>query len=73
MKLIKIKQLEEERNSLKEKEKLRSNDKKRLKEIEEEILPLKTFLEDAQKQRDALKKEIGMCFFYLHYNYTCLV
>jgi hypothetical protein len=63
VKLIKVKQLEEERNSLKEKERLQSKDKKRLKEIEEEILPLKTFLEDAQKQRDALKKEIGMYFF----------
>lgn len=34
--------------------------KKRLKEIQEEMVPLKQFLADAKSQRAAIRKEIGM-------------
>ncbi len=63
MKLIKLKELEEEKIALNEKNKITTADKQRLKQIEEDMKPLKTFLEDAQKQRDAIKEEISTYVF----------
>ena len=43
--------------------KITKADKIRLKEIEQELEPLKKFWETAQKQRDAIKEEVSMYFF----------
>lgn len=60
MKIIQLKELQEEKSALEEKEKLTKKDKARLEAILEEIEPLETFLEDAKLQRQAIKAEIRM-------------
>lgn len=58
-KIIELKNLEEEKDSLRGKRDLRSKD--RLLRIEEEMRPLRQFLNEAQRQRDRIKAEISMC------------
>ena len=62
-----MKELNEEKKTINEAiedlGKITKADKIRLKEIEQEIEPLKKFWETAQKQRDAIKEEVSACIF----------
>ena len=57
-----MKELTDEKESIEELEIISNKNKKRLTEIDLEMIPLKTFLETAQNQRDAIKEEISMYF-----------
>ena len=59
-KIIKLMELENEKKTIEDAPKISSKKKKRLAEIEREMVPLKKFLEDARAQRQAIRKEIGM-------------
>lgn len=59
-KIIKLMELETEMKEIQDKTKLTAKMKKRLSEIEDEMKPLKQFLEDARFHRAQIKKEIGM-------------
>lgn len=52
--------LEEKYRTLEAKERKTAKDKRDLKQLEKEILPLKTFLEDAAIHRKAIKDELGI-------------
>lgn len=56
--------LEEEHRTLEAKERKTAKDKRDLKQLEKEVLPLKTFLEDAAIHRKAIKAEIGIIPYY---------
>ena len=60
MKIIQLKELQEEKTAIEEKERKSRKDNDRLKEIEAEMKPLQTFLDEAKKQREAIKAEIRM-------------
>lgn len=67
-KIIRLKELEDEKLTIEEKQKRTAKDKKRLIEIEEEMAPLQKFLKDAQTHRLAIKSEVGMIlisYFFL--------
>jgi hypothetical protein len=55
-------ELENEKNEIEVLPRMTNEKKKRLSEIEKEMVPLKKFLEDAKAQRRAIKEEIGMIF-----------
>ena len=57
MRLVK---LEEKHRTFEAKERKTAKDKRDLKQLEKEMLPLKTFLEDAAIHRTAIKAEIGI-------------
>lgn len=59
-KIIRLKELDDEKSEIEAKDRMTSKDKKRLLVIEEESKPLIQFLEDAKFQRQEIKKEIGM-------------
>jgi hypothetical protein len=58
-------ELEEEKSKIEDAKTKTKKQKIRLAEIEKEMIPLKKFLGDAKKQREQIRKEIGMS--------TCLV
>jgi hypothetical protein len=60
VRIIKLKDLQNEHAQLMGKKKPKAEDMERIKEIESEMVPLKSFLQDAQHQRDQIKAEIGM-------------
>jgi hypothetical protein len=55
-----LKDLQEEKSSIEEKERKTKKDQLRLRAIEEEMKPLEEFLAEAKLQRAAIKAEIGM-------------
>jgi hypothetical protein len=61
--------LEEKYRTLEAKERKTAKDKRDLKQLSKEILPLKAFLEDAAMHRKAIKAEIGnfsvFCILFL--------
>lgn len=58
-KIIRLKELEDEKLTIDEKKTKSASDKKKLLEIEEEMAPLEKFLKDAQTHRLAIKSETG--------------
>jgi hypothetical protein len=65
-------ELEEEKAKIEDAPKRNAKQKKRLLEIEQEMIPLKQFLNDAKMQRAQILKEIGMIttctsFFFFFY------
>jgi hypothetical protein len=67
VKIIKLLDLTKEKNSLEEKKKT-PKVRKRLREIEAEMIPLQTFLDEAKRQREQIKKEIGIRYCPFHSN-----
>lgn len=53
-------ELDKEKKKIEEHDKLTAKQRKRLAEIEKEMIPLKKFLEDAKAQRQAIRSEVGM-------------
>ena len=60
IKIIQLKDLQEEKSALEEKTALSRKDQLRLHAIDAEMAPLEEFLADAKRQRQAIKAEIGM-------------
>jgi hypothetical protein len=60
VKIIKLNELENEKALLQENTNPTKKIKLRIKEIEEEMKPLQSFLNNAQLQRNQIKLEIGM-------------
>ena len=52
--------MEDEKAKIEDNQKISPRQKKRLLEIEKEMIPLRQFLDDAKKQREQIRKEIGM-------------
>jgi hypothetical protein len=59
VKYIQLKDLRQELKELNEKRRLTKAEKDRKAEIEENMKPLQKFMDDAAKQRKAIKDEIG--------------
>ena len=59
IKIIQLKELQEEKSAIEEKERKTKKDQLRLRKIEEEMKPLEQFLAEAKLQRAAIKAEIG--------------
>lgn len=55
-----MKELQDEKATIEDSPRITAKQKKRLAEIEKEIIPLKQFLDDAKKQRQQIRNEIGM-------------
>ena len=58
--------MEERQRELEAKQRKSTKDKLELKNLEKEIPPLKTFLEDAAAHRKAIKAEISMLFDFVY-------
>lgn len=73
-KIIKLKELEDEKAKIDELPKKNAQQKKRLDDIEQEMIPLTQFLADAKLQRAQIRSEIGMLQSYFHpiFNIYCL-
>lgn len=71
-KIIRLKELEEEKLTIEEKKKQSASDKKKLREIEDEMAPLQKFLKDAQTHRLAIKRETGAFFLWCIDSYLIL-
>lgn len=62
MKITELKELTEQRDLLREQRPNKAN-RAKLKEIEAQMQPLVQFLDEAKRQRAAIKKEVGMNLF----------
>jgi flagellar biosynthesis/type III secretory pathway chaperone len=62
VKITELKELTEQRDLLREQRPNKAN-RAKLKEIEAQMQPLVQFLDEAKRQRAAIKKEVGMNLF----------